>query len=71
MCKVEGYRVCLVIIYLKMPKIGITYCYCIDKVCKKSNIPLNIYPHNTPHSNLRYIAQLYTLSYILIDAIKI
>ena len=71
MCKIEVYRVCLVIIYLKMRKIVIIYFYCILKVCKKTSIPLNIYPHNTLHNNLRYIAQLYTLLYILINAIKI
>ena len=71
MCKIEVYRVCLVIIYLKMRKIVIIYFYCILKVCKKTlNIPLNIYPHNTVHNNLRYIARLYTLLYILINAIK-
>ena len=41
------------------------------KVCKKTNIPPNIYPHNTLHNNLGYIAQSYTLLYILIMRLKL
>ena len=41
------------------------------KMCKKANILLNIYPHNTLHSNLRYIAQSYALLYILIMRLRL
>ena len=40
--------------------------YCMLKVCKKTNIPLNIYTHN----NLRYIVQSYTLLYTLIMQLR-
>ena len=46
----------MVIIYLKNCKIVIIYFYFILKVYKKTNILLKIYPHNTLHNNLRYIA---------------
>ena len=28
------------------------YLYCVLKVCKKTNNPLNIYPNNTLHNNV-------------------
>ena len=28
------------------------YLYCVLKVCKKANNPLNIYPNNTLHNNV-------------------
>ena len=60
MCKIEVYRVCLVII-LKCIKLWL-YIFTVYLKCAKNNsIPLNIYPHNTLHNNLKYIVQSYTL----------
>ena len=54
---------CLFLINVEIVHI---YFYCMRKVCKKTNILLNIYTHN----NLRYIAQSYTLLYTLIMRLR-
>ena len=50
---VIGDYLCLFLI--NVCKIADIYFYCMLNVCKKTNIPLNIYPHNTLRNNLEYI----------------